>query len=259
MELAQPNGVSVISAPAKPRWRLQFSLRTLVLLTITAGALLLFGMSYRETLALREETKRLRDALGVLTITDSKKVHVVAGRTDEDKVWRWRVFCPVKSQLRVYYKFDQIVDSPAKGKETKNGCESSERNGHLPSQNDAEQRDGAFDGSSSLHEGETTLIAALEESRVGNWQLHLSLNGSSFGGAIPIAMQEMFDGGNYALGCDFLEGVRGTIAFDPGKVHNLLHMRWWHESHAFFLKVWIDEENQNGHRQPKTAAGGAEP
>jgi hypothetical protein len=71
-------------------------------------------------------------------------------------------------------------------------------------------------------------------------------------------MQEMFDGENYALGCDFLEGVRGTIAFDPGKAHDLLHMRWSHESNAFFLKVWIDEEKQNGDQQPKTAAGGAE-
>jgi hypothetical protein len=259
MELAHSENHVVTQAPAKRRWRLQFSLATLIWMTITAGALLLFGMSYRETLALREETKRLRDTVGILTITDSTKVHVIAGRTADDRDWRWRVFCPVKRQFAAYYKLDHIIGSPAKQKETKNARDVGEGSSNLPAPYDATECEGAYEGSRLLQAGETTLTAAIFKSQVGNWQFVLSLNGSSFGGDIPLQMQEMFDGGFYVSGCDYLEGMGGTAAFDPGGAHDLLRMRWSHGSHAFFLKVWIDEVRQDGAQKPKTQAGKTQP
>jgi hypothetical protein len=101
MELTHAENQVVAQAPAKRRWRVQFSLGTLIWMTITAGALALFGLSYRETLALREGNRALRDHLGLLTIGDSQKIHVVAAKTEDELTWRWRVHLPPGRKFRL--------------------------------------------------------------------------------------------------------------------------------------------------------------
>ncbi len=99
---------AVPSQPPRPRWRWQFSLFTLLLVAIVACVVAAYlGTARRleeanatvsrqnaELKARDAEIAKLEAELGILTITDPSKVHILALRSKEDWHWRWRVYLP---------------------------------------------------------------------------------------------------------------------------------------------------------------------
>jgi hypothetical protein len=74
--------------------RAKFSLRTLLVLV----AVICFAIgSYvvgRKLSDADREIRKLRNEVGVLTVDDPTKVHVIAVNVDEPNTWRWRLFIP---------------------------------------------------------------------------------------------------------------------------------------------------------------------
>ena len=99
---------AVPSQTPQPRWRWQFSLFTLLLVAIMACVVAAYlGTARRleeakaaidrqkaELAARDAEIAKLGAELGILTITDPSKVHILALRSKEDWHWRWRVYLP---------------------------------------------------------------------------------------------------------------------------------------------------------------------
>ena len=77
-------------------------------MTITAGALLLAFLSYRETQQLRVENQTLRVKLGALDIKDPKKMYARAAETLGDREWRWRFYVPRKHWFRLHTILEKI-------------------------------------------------------------------------------------------------------------------------------------------------------
>jgi len=101
MELAHAENQVVAQAPARRRWRVQFSLGTLIWMTIVAGAVLLLCLTQHEVLRLRQENHSLREQLGILDIGDRGKIHVIAGNTGDPDTSRWRVYVPTDREFVV--------------------------------------------------------------------------------------------------------------------------------------------------------------
>jgi hypothetical protein len=77
-----------------PRIRPQFSLATLLLLVTIACIAVALWSTARELRRLRAENQQYRDESGYLTISDTKKLHVIQVPATDGNVWRWRVFVP---------------------------------------------------------------------------------------------------------------------------------------------------------------------
>ena len=87
--------VNLATEPSKGnRSRVRFSLRTLLLLALVAGSIILLIFSRMEIDRLVTENRLLRDELGKLTIKDLGKVHVNMVPSHEEYTWRWRVYLP---------------------------------------------------------------------------------------------------------------------------------------------------------------------
>src|SRR5262245_1145630 len=81
-----------MSEPAPSRAK--FSLRTLFILV---GVICFAVGSYavgRRLMNAEREVRKLQSEVGVLTIDDRTKVHVVAVDVDDPNTWRWRLFIP---------------------------------------------------------------------------------------------------------------------------------------------------------------------
>jgi hypothetical protein len=85
---------SLHKIPDQRRWRIRFSLATLLLLCAVIGlgfshflTSLRFAKAQKELLALRNET-------GYLTVSDPSRVHVIEVPTADDNTFRWRVRLP---------------------------------------------------------------------------------------------------------------------------------------------------------------------
>jgi hypothetical protein len=81
------------------RRRPQFSLRSILILMIGFGIAASMWISFRanrESLLLRQENIRLRNAIGELTIEPGQedKVHAIAVEELEARTWKWRVYIP---------------------------------------------------------------------------------------------------------------------------------------------------------------------
>lgn len=115
MEMALSENQIAAQAPPKRRWRVQFSLGTLILLTTLAGAVMGLFFVSRQADALRAENRVLRDQVGVLTVLDPAKVNVIAGKTTDELRWRWRVYLPGDSsrQYCLCYAFHDVNNRPA--------------------------------------------------------------------------------------------------------------------------------------------------
>ncbi|MBC7852588.1 MAG: hypothetical protein IAF94_04045 [Pirellulaceae bacterium] len=106
---------AVPSQPPRPRWRWQFSLFTLLLVAIVACVVAAYlgtarrleeakatiGRQQADLKARDAEITKLEAELGILTITDPSKVHILALRSKEDWHWRWRVYLPPGKKWRI--------------------------------------------------------------------------------------------------------------------------------------------------------------
>ncbi|MCX7425057.1 MAG: hypothetical protein NTW96_05440, partial [Planctomycetia bacterium] len=77
-----------------PRFRLQYSLATLLLLVTVACMAVALWVTARELWTLRAENQQYRDESGYLTISDPKRLHVIQIPTTDADTWRWRLFVP---------------------------------------------------------------------------------------------------------------------------------------------------------------------
>jgi hypothetical protein len=77
-----------------PRFRLQYSLATLLLVVTVACMAVALWVTSRELGTLRAESQRYRNESGYLTISDPKKLHVIKVPTTDGDTWRWRLFVP---------------------------------------------------------------------------------------------------------------------------------------------------------------------
>jgi hypothetical protein len=99
------------STNVRPRWRPRFSLLTALLLVAIVAMGIGIWRLYRELVPLRAEVRNLRTQLGVLTIDDDQKFHVVRVREPGGFRWNWRIWLP-KGQD---YWFCASQKVPAKG------------------------------------------------------------------------------------------------------------------------------------------------
>lgn len=98
-----------------PKQRFHFSLLSLIfLLTTSAACFGLYAARQRNVLlvaqaaearaerdAVEAENVRLREELGVITITDPAKFHVMQLDPDEDLTWAWRVYVPEAAMVKL--------------------------------------------------------------------------------------------------------------------------------------------------------------
>lgn len=82
--------------------RPRFSLTTLVLVTTIVAMGITVVTLWREVAPLRDEVERLRADAGVLDVGDQQLVHAIAGKTYQQKTFRWRVWCPAGKQVTVH-------------------------------------------------------------------------------------------------------------------------------------------------------------
>ena len=148
------------AAPAKRRWRLQFSLATLLCATLLAGTVVLFVLVQPELNRLREENKNLKVQVGVITVLDPDKIHVLPLKMLNDKMWRWRIFIPDHPRFLIYYS-------------------ASVPNTGFPRQ------DGSTGGFALPCTGQFTLDLALSTDSHGDWQFALGVPGDRLG-PVPI-------------------------------------------------------------------------
>lgn len=80
-------------------FRPRISLLSALLLMTIVGLTIVVAQLWREVGPLREEVRRLRDEVGVISVDDPAKVHVIQVDTDDDLEWKWRVWLP---ENRVY-------------------------------------------------------------------------------------------------------------------------------------------------------------
>lgn len=95
-----------------PRIRPRLSLLSALLLMTIVGLTIVVAQLWREVGPLRKEVRRLRDEVGVISVDDPEKVHVIQVDTDEDLSWKWRVWLP---ENRVYVVRGQGDQVPKEG------------------------------------------------------------------------------------------------------------------------------------------------
>ncbi|HJT33641.1 MAG TPA: hypothetical protein VJ783_16465 [Pirellulales bacterium] len=136
--------------------RLRFSLRTFLVVLITATLVASNFFTAWQLGQLREENSQLRKELGRLEVTDPKKINIIAVPTYEDMLWRWRIYMPEGHSLRL--------------------CESAQ---DVPQNGFPEH----FGSSGPLQPGEYLLTAAIRRDRNGQWQITVAgpQSSSSFG------------------------------------------------------------------------------
>jgi hypothetical protein len=67
-------------------------------MTIAGMAIVIVGL-WREVGPLRDEVRRLRDEVGVISVDDPERIHAIRIDTGGDLLWKWRVWLP---ENRVY-------------------------------------------------------------------------------------------------------------------------------------------------------------
>jgi hypothetical protein len=82
-------------------YRPRISLLTALLLMTIIGMTIVIVQLWREVAPLRAEVRALRDETGRLSITNPTQFHAIRVRTDDDYVWKWRVWVPEGREYRI--------------------------------------------------------------------------------------------------------------------------------------------------------------
>jgi hypothetical protein len=77
-----------------PRFRPRFSLLTTLLLMALVACAITIWQLWREVGPLRAEVRRLRDEVGAISIDDPTKLHAIQVETNDELLWKWRVWLP---------------------------------------------------------------------------------------------------------------------------------------------------------------------
>ena len=179
----------------KSTLRPRFSLVSLIWMTITAGALLLAFLSYRETQQLRVENQTLRVKLGALDIKDPKKMYARAAQTMEDREWRWRIYLPRKHWYCIGVSLERIPVSGA-----------------------------VVEGNTSTREleaGEYEIRATVVKDAQGKWQIVVQEPQSKSAYSVDESVAKWVNGNSY----DSSGVTDKTEEFDPGQRVEFLRLR----------------------------------
>jgi len=101
---------SAVTSNPPTRLRVQFSLATLLLCVIAAGACIGIGLSWREIEKLSRDVRGLREEAGYLDVSDPSRLWVRAINVGTDKSlhWRWRLYVPKAGRYCICCQFDKI-------------------------------------------------------------------------------------------------------------------------------------------------------
>lgn len=188
------------------RW-LQFSLRTILLLTVVAAvgfSLYLSNVRLQENRRLQAENKRLRSELGELTIEpgQEQRLHAVRMPSLESTTWKWRIHVPDGRKFQLHAKCGKIS-----------------RAGEVL---------GGGLSYSTLHPGEAFVTAALLKNSEGKWEFFAedrsgNSSSSSRGGLNPEIAELVGNSGGSSQG-----GVGSEQAVaEPGTSLTLLKYRMY--------------------------------
>lgn len=86
----------------------RFSLLTAILLMTIIGLVIVTVRLWREVGPLREETRRLRDEVGELSIEDDAKIHAIEVRTKDPLTWKFRVWVPKGQKVKVRSRWGDV-------------------------------------------------------------------------------------------------------------------------------------------------------
>jgi hypothetical protein len=139
------------------KWKFQFSLSSLLWLTVCCALLLTSVLMYRRMAIAERDSAILRKDAGYLAVSDEKLFHAVSVKTYDPFAWRWRLFIPPKHKLVVKAMSGDI---PAEG---------------MP---DLENMQKTANGI----EGESILNVALRQDKNDRWMLYITMteqNGQS--------------------------------------------------------------------------------
>jgi hypothetical protein len=93
------------------RWLPQFSLLSALLLMTVVGMSIVILQLWREVGPLRDEVCWLRDEVGELSIDDETKLHAIEVRTNDDFLWKWRVWVPEGQSVVVRSQWGNVPRS----------------------------------------------------------------------------------------------------------------------------------------------------
>lgn len=90
------------------RFRPRISLLTAILLMTILGMAIVLVQLWREVKPMRTQLRQLRDEVGRLSIDDPAKFHAIRVRSDNDYLWKWRVWVPEGREYRIYLATEDI-------------------------------------------------------------------------------------------------------------------------------------------------------
>jgi hypothetical protein len=91
-----------------PRFRPRISILTaLLLMTILAMALMIAHL-WREIVSMRAELRALRDETGRLSIEDPTKIYAMGIRTNDQLLWKWRIWVPDGAKVFLGAKWGDV-------------------------------------------------------------------------------------------------------------------------------------------------------
>jgi hypothetical protein len=73
-----------------------------------AGMAVVIVRLWREVGPLRSEVVQLRNETGRLSVDDPTRIHAIEVRTNDDFLFKWRVWVPLGQTLRVRYRWDNL-------------------------------------------------------------------------------------------------------------------------------------------------------
>jgi hypothetical protein len=94
---------------SQPRtWRPRLSLLTALLLMTIVGMAIVLVQLWFEVDPLRAELRELRNEVGRLSIDDPTQFHAIQVRSDNEYVWKWRVWIPEGREYQINLSTESI-------------------------------------------------------------------------------------------------------------------------------------------------------
>lgn len=76
-------------------------------MTIVGMAIIIVQL-WREVGPLRADVRQLRDETGRLSVEDPSKIHAIEVRTNDDFVWKWRIWVPAGQHVVVHSQWGNV-------------------------------------------------------------------------------------------------------------------------------------------------------